>query len=272
MHNLISKREAGGRKKDSDLILIKLGGSVITHKEKPLSPNTACIRELSRVIASVNRPLIVVHGGGSFGHYWSIKYGMHTKPAKYDLKGISVVHESMIALNHCLVKTLIEEGAKPYSVMPSVFTQGFKPIIARIDELNTIAQGGVVPVTFGDIVHIAEQTYSILSGDALMTTLAQILLPAKVIFLVNVDGVYKDIHTREIIQELSHDTYKSEAFSKTALDVTGGMRRKIVEGLKIAASGTDVALVNGLKSQRVLNALNWNDIEGTIIRHKERSS
>lgn len=266
----IPSHKSGGRKQDSGLILLKMGGSVITFKEQPLSPNFECINDLSRIIASVDKPLIVVHGGGSFGHYWSVKYGMHTKPARYDLKGVSVVHESMIALNELLVKRLIESGAKPYSVMPSVFTQGLEPITERIEELESIAVGGVVPVTFGDIVHVAEQNYSILSGDALMTILAEILLPPKVIFLVNVDGLYSDVGTKNIIQEINYETYKSATFSKTTSDVTGGMYRKIEEGLKIASLGIDVVLVNGLKPERVLNAINGDDFEGTLIRHEDR--
>jgi len=142
---------------------------------------------------------------------------------------------------------------------------------SRINELKTIALGGIVPVTFGDVIHVSGQSYSILSGDALMTILAEALLPSKVIFLVNVDGLYTDLGSRNLIQEISDQTYKSAAYSKSSLDVTGGMNRKIIEGLKIAAFDIDVILVNGLKPQRVLNALNGT-FEGTLIRHKGRSS
>ena len=58
----------------SQLLLMKLGGSVITHKDRPLSPNFKVIKDLSHVLASVQMPVVLVHGGGSFGHYWSVKY------------------------------------------------------------------------------------------------------------------------------------------------------------------------------------------------------
>ncbi|HEX2231504.1 MAG TPA: hypothetical protein VHG34_04875, partial [Nitrososphaeraceae archaeon] len=64
----------------NELALIKLGGSVVTFKEKPLTANFEAINNIIRVIATIKIPLIVVHGGGSFGHYWSVKYDMHTKP------------------------------------------------------------------------------------------------------------------------------------------------------------------------------------------------
>jgi isopentenyl phosphate kinase len=86
-----------------NLILIKLGGSVITFKEKPLAANFEAIRSISYALASVKIPIILIHGGGSFGHYWSVKYNMHSKPDQYDSHGISIVHESMIALNQIIV-------------------------------------------------------------------------------------------------------------------------------------------------------------------------
>jgi isopentenyl phosphate kinase (EC 2.7.4.-) len=30
-------------------------------------------------LKKIKEPIIIVHGGGSYGHYWSVKYDMHTK-------------------------------------------------------------------------------------------------------------------------------------------------------------------------------------------------
>lgn len=250
----------------SKLLLLKLGGSVITFKERPLSANIKAINEISSVLASIQMPAVIVHGGGSFGHYWSVKFKMHTKPDIYDARGISIVHESMVFLNEVIVKSMLKEGSKPYGIMPSVFIAGLKPVTNRIEELRSIAIGGIIPVTFGDVVHVNRQRYSILSGDALMTILAKTLLPSKIIFTVDVDGLYKNTKTKELIHELNRKTYKSVGFSKVLSDVTGGMRRKIKEAFKIAATGLDVLLVNGLKPERILNAVDGIDFEGTAIR------
>ena len=115
-----------------NLILIKLGGSVITFKEKPLAANFEAIRSISYALASVKIPIILIHGGGSFGHYWSVKYNMHSKPDQYDSHGISIVHESMIALNQIIVNYMIKVGMNPYMILPSVFTSGRKPIAKKI--------------------------------------------------------------------------------------------------------------------------------------------
>jgi len=73
------------------MLLIKLGGSIITNKEKALSPRRKTIDNVIRSLKKIHEPMVVVHGGGSFGHYWSVKFDMHTKPAKYDIRGISTV-------------------------------------------------------------------------------------------------------------------------------------------------------------------------------------
>jgi isopentenyl phosphate kinase len=247
------------------LALIKLGGSVVTVKEKPLTANFEAINNITRVIATIKIPLIVVHGGGSFGHYWSVKYDMHTKPYDYDAYGISVVHESMMYLNQIIVNSMIKERINAYAVMPSNFTSSHRPIIRKIDELQDIAENGIIPVTFGDIIHINKRKYSILSGDVIMRILSQVLHPSKVIFTLNVDGIYKNIKTKEIIKEIKNSN-RSIELSTVEADVTGGMRRKVTEAFKIARSGVDVLMVNGLNPERIINAISGSAFEGTTIK------
>lgn len=249
----------------NELALIKLGGSVVTFKEKPLTANFEAINNIIRVIATIKIPLIVVHGGGSFGHYWSVKYDMHTKPYDYDAYGISIVHESMMCLNQIIVNSMIKERLNAYAVMPSNFTFSHRPIIRKIDELQDIAENGIIPVTFGDIVHIDRRKYSILSGDVIMRILSQALHPSKVIFAVNVDGIYKNIKTKETIKEIKNSS-RSIDLSRVEADVTGGMRRKVTEALKIARSGVDVLMLNGLNPERIINAISGSAFEGTTIK------
>ena len=47
------------------MILIKLGGSVITEKKKPLTPRKNAIEKIGRAISKITEPAIIVHGGGS---------------------------------------------------------------------------------------------------------------------------------------------------------------------------------------------------------------
>lgn len=236
----------------------------MTFKDKPLSANTDAIDRISRVLAGIS-PLVVVHGGGSFGHYWSVKYDMHTRPATYDLRGVSIVHESMIALNQIIVNSMMKAGANPYALAPQSFTSGHRPLASKIKDMGVMAEACLTPVTYGDIVHMSGSKYSILSGDALMTILAKALRPAKVIFAANVDGIYGDMKTKELVAEM-HPKGKIKFSAVSGADVTGGMQRKVREAFKIASLGMDVMMVNGLVPERIAEAASGKVPVGTLVR------
>ena len=105
------------------MILIKLGGSVITEKKKPLTPRKNAIEKIGRAISKITEPAIIVHGGGSFGHFWSVKYDMHTKEAKCKPKGVAIVKNSMVALNNIVLDGLLKGGTAPYCAPPFGITR-----------------------------------------------------------------------------------------------------------------------------------------------------
>jgi len=244
------------------MILIKLGGSIITNKEKPLTPRKNTIDKIAKTLKKINEPIVIVHGGGSFGHYWSVKYNMHTKPAKYSLKGVSVVKNSMIELNKIILDILLQNKLNPYCLPPIDFMSGNKPINKKIKEIGKIAKTNLIPVTFGDALWYEQKKSYILSGDKIMTLLAKILRPRLVIFALNVDGVYSDLKSKNLIYNL---TDQPLTFAKVKTDVTGGMKRKIEEASKISKMGLNVFLVNGNKPQRIIDAIKRKKFEGTLF-------
>ena len=254
-----------------ELNLIKLGGSVVTFKEKPLTANIDAIDGISRALARLGVPVIIVHGGGSFGHYWSVKYGMHTKSANYNAHGVSIVHESMISLNQIIVNSMMRVGLNPYGMPPSAFMTGHNPIVVKIKQIYSMAKSKVMPVTFGDVVHTEGARYSILSGDALMTILAKVLQPLRIIFATNVDGIYKDLTSRELVSEIkvTGDRKSVEFFRGSGNDVTGGMHRKVTEAFKIASHGMDVVMINGLMPERIREAVEGTLKIGTVVKGRK---
>ena len=263
----------------SNLIIIKLGGSVVTFKDKPLSPNYEGIDKILKVLGEIkkNFKIIIVHGGGSFGHYWSVKYDMHTKPYPYSDLGVSVVHESMIKLNHIIITKFIESKLKPYSVQPSAFVFNSAADPARIHDTLAMTTGNdLIPITFVDVIHTSENKFSILSGDTIMSMLCTELHPDFSIFTTNVDGLYNDMDKGEIVREIRVDkTDNDNIFLKgemqrdnpdSSFDVTGGMKRKITESIQIAKSGTSAYLINGFHPERILDIIHDREYIGTCIR------
>jgi isopentenyl phosphate kinase len=235
------------------MILIKLGGSIITNKEKPLSPRKKTIENLAKNLRKIDEPMIIVHGGGSFGHYWSVKYDMHTKPKKYDSRGVSIVKNSMIELNKIILDAFLKNRLNPYCISK------------KVKEIEKIAKSGLIPVTFGDALWYGQNKTYILSGDKIMTHFSKILKPRLSIFALNEDGLYSDLKTKKLIHELKSE---KPTMSENTMDVTGGMTRKVEEASKIAKMGIKVFFVNGNKPERIVKAVKNRKFKGTLFRGK----
>ncbi|MBA3749451.1 MAG: isopentenyl phosphate kinase family protein [Nitrosopumilus sp.] len=268
--------------KNNNLLIIKLGGSVITFKEKPLTPNLKTIEKIARIIKELRElyKIIIVHGGGSFGHYWSVKYDMHTKPSAYPDEGISRVRESMIELNHMIVEKFISMNLKPFSINASSFIFNNIACKERIsDIMDMMKNNDIIPMTYGDVVHTSGGNFSILSGDTLMNILSIYLNPKFSIFTTNVDGIYNDLKGGHIISNIvinkNKDLLNANAanieFSNMSFDVTGGMKRKMNESINIAKAGIPVYLINGFYPERMLDIINGGNFIGTLIKKQQEA-
>ncbi len=245
------------------MILIKLGGSIITNKQRPLTANVPAIRRIATQLRKVKEPYMIIHGGGSFGHYWSVKYDMHTKPHKYSIKGVSVVKNSMVELNKLVLEAFLQSNLHPYCLPPTDFIFGDRPIIKKIQEIPKIARSGLIPISYGDVMWFGKNKFYILSGDKIMGMLTRVLKPRLAVFVTNVDGVYSDMRTKKLIREI---TTEMPTIKDVKIDVTGGMNRKIKEAVSMAKNGTDVFFVNGKIPQRIISAIKGKEFEGTLFR------
>jgi len=245
------------------MILIKLGGSIITNKQKPLSPRKKTIDSILKEIGKIKEPVIIVHGGGSYGHYWSVKYDMHTKPAKTSPKGVAIVKNSMVELNKIILDSAVKNRINSYCLPPTDFMNGNKAIKSKILTINDISKSGLTPITFGDALWFGQKKSYILSGDVIMTTIGKILKPRLSLFVLDVDGVYSDLKTKKLI----HDFKKEKPEIKNnKMDVTGGMTRKITEANNMAKAGLKIFFVNGNKPKRITDAVSGKRFEGTLFR------
>ncbi len=100
---------------------LKLGGSVITDKKKPSTPNLEAIERLADEIAQAKvSSLILVHGGGSFGHPVAKQYNLNEgygDPSQ--VTGFSETHRAMTKLNILVMEALINHNINAIVVQPS---------------------------------------------------------------------------------------------------------------------------------------------------------
>jgi len=262
-------------------IVLKLGGSVITDKEKPLTPDLQAIERLAAEISRAKvSSLILVHGGGSFGHPVAEHYdipGGYVDPSQ--ILGFSQTHLAMTLLNSWVMEALISYNIPAVDVHPSscVVTKAGRIVNMELKPLKKMLKMGFVPVLYGDAVLDSEKGFDILSGDQLVASLAIKLGASRIIMGADVDGLYtsdpkKDSSAHLIdhvtLEELKSLKHKIEGSKAT--DVTGGMLGKMLEVTFAIERDIETVIVNATESGRVYKALKGEKVIGTIIEKGEK--
>ncbi len=253
--------------------ILKLGGSVVTHKDKDYTEHSENIKRLAKEIAEASSfPLIIVHGGGSFGHPHAKKHGIADGFSEStQLLGFSGTHQAMMRLNKIIVDALLEQGVPAFSLSVSSM---LKTDGKRLNELDTgilksFIETGLTPVLYGDAVLDSEQGFAILSGDQLTAKLAIELKPENVIFGSDVDGIYtenpKNHPNPKFLKTISINNVSANVGDTTHTDVTGGMEGKLSEASTIVRNGSTVIIINASKPNRVKNALLGETVIGTKL-------
>lgn len=253
------------------MMVLKLGGSVITIKEEPLTPREGEIRRLAGEIAEVSERLILIHGGGSYGHPLANRYeiaGGYRREGQ--LLGFAETHQVMVRLNTLLVEALLKAGVAAMGVSPSTFiiTEGGRIRVMELEVLRRMLKMGLTPVLYGDAVLDEELGFTILSGDHLASRLAVELKARRLIYGVDVDGVYTSDPKKgggRLLERVTPSALGELRMESSAIDVTGGMKRKVKEALEAAAKGVEVLIVNASKRGVILRALRGERVKGTSV-------
>jgi len=266
------------------LIILKLGGSVITRKGS-LTPtlDTSNLKRIAREISNSSyHKLIVVHGAGSYGHPYAREYAIGSEiESKEELArkmlGFSKTQNSVKILNALVCQYLSEQGIPAVSIQPSSFIQTYKKRIvsADIGLISKYLDQGFVPVLYGDVVLDRDHKIkmAVLSGDQIVKYLAENLNPEKVILGSDVDGIYNKDPKRypdaSIIKVVTsyHDLESTEGTQ--TVDVTGGMGGKLSELLELTKIGIESEIINASHDNNIKRALNGEKGIGTLIRNEK---
>jgi len=261
------------------VIIVKIGGSVFSDKDgEPENFNHETVRGLAEEIGRFYpaERFLIVHGGGSFGHHYAKKYGIREGlPEDFDVArermiGFTRTHQAMLRANNNFLDHFLEVGIPAFPVATSsVFiTENGEVAYGDVEVIKKLLELRFVPVLFGDVSVDLAKGIDILSGDQIITYLAKMLNPKKVIFLMDVDGIY-DGKPEEgrLLQNISVDEIDSllERLDCSAKDVTGGICNKLREAKKIARF-SEVWFVNGKIPGRLEGAIRGDGF-GTRIVH-----
>lgn len=267
-----------GRSNPSSLdggVIIKLGGSVITYKHVECSPRLGSIKRICSEISKLKLPMLLIHGAGSYAHPIVREYGIHLGYRSWEqLKAFTETCVQLRVLNNLILKELKEHNVPAAPIHPSSSMIMDKGEVAEwnIAPLKGFLNMGLIPLLHGDVVYDRAKGFSIVSGDRLATYLAEVLRPSMVVFGCDVDGVYNfDPKLKSDLKPLPRitpSTYKElTAAFKTpqGFDVTGGMKAKVEEAVKLAEKGVESVVINLLKPQNLTKLITGKPVTCTRI-------
>lgn len=218
-------------------VLLKLGGSLITEKDRPDTLDGRALDDACDAIAAADlTDLVLVHGGGSFGHHHASEHGISTADGSRDAAAVLDVHTAMKTLDSFVLSRLHERDvpALPVHPLSAAFRDDETRLSLATGQVEAMLTEGFVPVLHGDIIAQEGVGATVVSGDELMTVLARALDPERVGFCSTVPGVLDE--NDEVIPEITaYDQVADVLGGSEATDVTGGMAGKVRELLDLNA-------------------------------------
>ena len=229
-------------------IFIKLGGSVITEKSKPLTVRIKVIKRLIEEIrqAQIQNPdiqLVIGHGSGSFGHFAAQKYTLPYTPEQ-----IQEIHNAAHKLHQIVLKELQNVKLNVLSVSLKTILEG------KISTDNT-----TIPLVFGDILDDG----MIYSTEMIFEHMVPFFAPKKMVMVTDTDGIFGKEKYDHITKENSEEV--TQYLKITENDVTGGIEHKVKFALAFADQGIATLIINGNQPGNLLKALTEREVLGTII-------
>ncbi|MEI7849227.1 MAG: isopentenyl phosphate kinase [Chloroflexota bacterium] len=271
----------------TQLIFLKLGGSLITDKTQPYTPRLDVLDDLARQIRAVLQTnpgisLVLGHGSGSFGHTAARKYntrdglqaGQARQPEQSNAywHGFSEVWLQASALNRHVMEALHRAGVASLALAPVAAVTAHDGKVSNWDlrPLRAALAAGILPVVYGDVIFDSVRAGTILSTEDLFENLAEQLHPQRILLAGLEGAVWADFPERkqrvEKITPASFDEVKARVGQSHAADVTGGMESKVRQMLTLVQSqpGLTVQIFSGEAAGNIQKALAGQNM-GTIL-------
>ena len=260
------------------LWVVKLGGSLITDKERPSTARRDVIRRLARELAAARarlaEPLLVSHGSGSFGHAAAARHDLRggvRDPAQ--LPGVAETQDQAHRLHRIVMAELLDAGLDAFSLAPSSFlvADDGVPVEVHLEPLLRALAIGLVPVVFGDVVMDRRRGASICSTEtvlmALQPRLAAAGRPVATVLWMGAPPGVLDAEGKTVpaITPRNLDAVLAAASGAAGTDVTGGMRHRVETAWRLAGQGVVSHILDGREAGALERALAGDAVTGTVV-------
>jgi isopentenyl phosphate kinase len=215
--------------------VLKLGGSVVTQKDQRETVDEAALSRAATAVGDAlaadragRADLVVVHGGGSFGHHHAAAHGVSDDDGTHDVAAAGAIHGAMRQLNDAVLDALRGEGVSAIPVQP--LSVAHRDPDGRLSlpagQIAAMLDEGFTPVLHGDLVAHEGNGLSVLSGDEIVVSLADSLSADRVGLCSTVPGVLDE--NGAVVDDIDSFGAVADALGESdATDVTGGMAGKV---------------------------------------------
>ncbi len=251
----------------TSLYLLKLGGSVLTHKDKPYTLREEVLRRVPEEIRGYAGNIILIIGVGSFGHPPAVKYrlweGAHGKAWEW-----ADTRRSVQELSLRVVSELVKGGIPAAEIHPhDIFRDKGRSLEVNLDPVLDFVDLGIVPVLHSDGIPHPSLGLRVISGDEILAELARQLRGEvrRAIFCIDVDGIYSGDPKKgnsELYQKISREELLKIA--EDTGDFSRGMLGKAKQILRIPRE-VEVYVINGLVPGNIRESLSCSPKVGTIV-------
>lgn len=259
------------------VILVKLGGSLLTDKRRPYTPRPDTIErladEVDRAWPSLRGRLVLGHGSGSFGHEAARDTGLAATEAEVSAKALSRTHHAAHRLHRHVIDALRDAGLPVISFAPSslLVTDEGRPASLHTEPVQRGLEQGGLPVTFGDVTLDRTHGGAICSTETVLRALAGSLQSQDVpvgpaLWFGDTEGVYDA--TGGIIDTIvpsQAEEVLSTTSASDAPDVTGGMRHRVETALALTREGISSLIAGADSEGRLELALRGQSVPGTWV-------
>lgn len=224
-----------------EIVLLKLGGSLITDKDTPYTPRLDKLADLAQEIKAAldsnpNLLLILGHGSGSFGHVAAKKHGtrdgVHTRE---QWLGFIEVRLQAAELNRYVIRSLFEAGLPALPFPPSASLVSDNRIVTHhnTETIRRALDVNLLPVVQGDVAFDETLGGTILSTEDVFKFLMDEFAPKRILLAGIEAGVWEDFPARtrlvKQIQLSDYEKMRAGIGGSASTDVTGGMKAKVEE-------------------------------------------
>jgi len=264
--------------KSTRIIFLKLGGSLITDKDKPQTARLDVIERIANEIAeAIHRTgdfhLVIGHGSGSFGHATADQFQTHLGgEGEAYWRGFAEVWRAARELNQIMIDYLFKAGLPVVAFPPSAGLIAEEKHLASWDTnpIKIALSHNLIPVVQGDVIFDLEIGGTIFSTEQVFLHLAKVIRPNEILLAGIEKGVHKESKkSHKIIPQITPENYpslKTTISGSHSTDVTGGMRAKVRLMLSLVQEnpGLEVGIFSGLEPGNIKRALCGEQL-GTMI-------